>query len=127
MVILSGLLLITLSFSFVPPAFSQGSPSRVEKWEKLSEKLNLTEDQKAQWQEIKRSQRERVSGILTPEQQEQAKEKKWRSLNLTDAQKEQMRAIKQETNQQIQGILTPEQQQIWSEMKKNRQKKPVNP
>jgi protein CpxP len=125
--ILSTLLCLALPFSFISPAFSQSSPAPEQRREHLTEKLNLTESQKAQWQEIKRSSRERVEAILTPEQKAQAREQKtqgrgknWRSLNLTDAQKEQIRAIKQETNQQIQAMLTPEQQQILAQMKKNR-------
>lgn len=126
LLILSSLIFIALPFSFLNPAFSQDSPSSQQRWEQLTEKLNLTESQKTQWQEIKQSNQERLRAVLTPEQQAQAQEKNWRSLNLTDAQKDQLRAIKQETNQQIQAILTPEQQQILEQMKKNRGRNRLN-
>ncbi|MEA5537192.1 hypothetical protein [Crocosphaera sp. XPORK-15E] len=125
--ILSSVLLVSLPFYFVPPAFSQSTPNTEQRGERFAEKLNLSESQKNQWQEIQKSSRDRILAILTPEQQkqlentpQQGRGKNWRSLNFTEEQKSKMRTIRQETSQQMQAILTPEQQQIWGEMKKNR-------
>ncbi len=98
-------------------------------------KLNLTEAQKAQMQQIKESARADMQKILTPEQLQKLEaakasgEKKrgvWRSLNLTDAQKAEMKKIKESKKAQFEAILTDEQKAIMQEMKQMRQNRRGN-
>ena len=93
-------------------------------------KLNLTEDQKAQMQQIKESARTQMQEILTPEQLEkleaakasgQKKREVLRSVNLTDAQKAEMKKVRESRKAQFEAILTDEQKAQLQEMKQNRQ------
>ncbi|MEL6462124.1 MAG: P pilus assembly/Cpx signaling pathway, periplasmic inhibitor/zinc-resistance associated protein [Cyanobacteria bacterium J06636_27] len=92
-------------------------------------KLNLSEDQQAQLQEIKKSAKAQMREVLTPEQLQkleaakasgQKKRGVWRSLNLTDAQKAELKEIRQSKKAQINAILTDEQKAQLQEMKQNR-------
>ena len=93
-------------------------------------RLNLTDAQKAQMQQIKESARAQMEEILTPEQLQKLQEAKasgqkkrevFRSLNLTDAQKAEMKKIKESKKAQFEAILTDEQKAQLEEMKQNRQ------
>ena len=93
--------------------------------------LNLTEDQKAQMQQIRESASAQMQEILTPEQLEkleaakasgQKKREVFRSLNLTDAQKAEMKKIKESRKAQFEAILTDEQKAQLQEMKQNRRR-----
>ena len=94
------------------------------------ERLNLTEDQKTQMQQIKESARAEMQKILTPEQLQkleaakasgQKKRGVFRTLGLTDAQKAEMKKIKESKKAQFEAILTDEQKAQLQEMKQNRQ------
>jgi len=93
-------------------------------------KLNLTDEQKAQMKEIKESARAQMEEILTPEQLQkleaakasgQKKRGVFRTLGLTDAQKAEMKKIKESKKAQFEAILTDEQKAQLQEMKQNRQ------
>ena len=77
-------------------------------------KLNLTEAQKAQFQQIEKASREQINAVYTPQQREELsqamKQHQKVDLNLTTEQKNQIAAIRQETERKIQGILTADQQ-----------------
>ncbi|OZH55567.1 hypothetical protein AFK68_03775 [Hydrocoleum sp. CS-953] len=84
------------------------------------ENLNLTLEQKAEWEEIRAQTKAEIQNILTPEQQEeletltsqgQKKREAIRQLNLSEQQKTQMREIMQSSRQQMANILTEEQLQ----------------
>ena len=101
-----------------------------QKGEGKFKRLNLTEDQKAQMQQIKQSARAQMQEILTPEQLQKLEaakasgEKKrgvFRTLNLTDAQKAEMKEVRESKKAQFEAILTDEQRATWQEMKQNRQ------
>ena len=92
------------------------------------QRLNLTEEQKTQMQQIKQSARAEMQKILTPEQLEklqaakangQKKRGVWRSLNLSDEQKAELKKIRQSKKSQMEAILTDEQKQQWQEMREN--------
>ncbi len=98
-------------------------------------KLNLTEDQKAQMQQIKESARADMQKIFTPEQLQKLEaakasgEKKrgvWQSLNLTDAQKAEMKKVRESKKAQFEAILTDEQKAQMQEMKQMRQNRRGN-
>ncbi|OZH55568.1 hypothetical protein AFK68_03765 [Hydrocoleum sp. CS-953] len=80
--------------------------------------LNLTPEEKTQWEEIRAQTKAQIQNILTPEQQEQfqiltsqsqGKLEAIKQLNLSEKQKTQMRAIIQSSRQQMANILTEEQ------------------
>ena len=82
------------------------------------ESLNLTPEQKTQWEEIRVETKAQIQNILTPEQQEQFEtltsqgqrgRKAIKQLNLSEEQKTQMREIMQSSRQQMANILTEEQ------------------
>ncbi|MEM7714549.1 MAG: P pilus assembly/Cpx signaling pathway, periplasmic inhibitor/zinc-resistance associated protein [Cyanobacteria bacterium P01_A01_bin.68] len=106
------------------------SQKREGKREGKFKRLNLTEDQKAQMQQIRESARAQMQEVLTPEQLEkleaakasgQKKREVFRSLNLTDTQKAEMKEIKESKKAQFEAILTDEQKAQLQEMKQNRQ------
>jgi Spy/CpxP family protein refolding chaperone len=133
---------VALTISAIPFAaqadISSSSPTIVAQSRKQGgwkNKLNLTEAQKAQMQQIKESARADMQKILTPEQLQKLEaakasgEKKrgvWRSLNLTDAQKAEMKKIKESKKAQFEAILTDEQKAIMQEMKQMRQNRRGN-
>jgi Spy/CpxP family protein refolding chaperone len=76
--------------------------------EMMSQRLNLTSDQKAKLEPIFANQQEQVQAVkqdtsLTPEQK-QAK----------------IRDLRKSTHEQVMGVLTPEQQAQWKQMMQNR-------
>lgn len=92
-------------------------------------KLNLTENQKAQMQEIKKDARAEMREVLTPDQLQkleaakasgQKKRGVWRSLNLSDTQKAELKKIRQSKKARFEEILTEEQKAQLEEMKQNR-------
>jgi periplasmic protein CpxP/Spy len=103
---------------------------RYGKWDKL----NLSEQQKAQLQQIKNDTRTQIEAVLTPQQLEQLKTARQNNqanqagqghrgkhsamaaLNLTDAQKAKIKEIKDSQKARMQAILTPEQQQQLQQM-----------
>jgi len=103
------------------------------KWDKL----NLSDQQKAQLQQIKNDTRTQIEAVLTPQQLEQLKTARQNhqanqanqpgqghrgkhsamaALNLTDAQKAKIKEIKDSQKARMQAILTPEQQQQLQQM-----------
>ncbi|NJO47728.1 MAG: hypothetical protein HC835_20185 [Oscillatoriales cyanobacterium RM2_1_1] len=128
--LLSGVLGLTLIGGAISPAIAQSRFPQESRLERQAEKLNLTDTQRTQMQEIWQSTRDRLQTVLTNEQKNQLqtarqqgdkRREAFRNLNLSDAQKEQVRAIRQDTQQRIQGILTPEQQQQLEQMRQQRQ------
>jgi Spy/CpxP family protein refolding chaperone len=88
------------------------------------DKLNLSDAQKQQMQQLRQETRAQIEAVLTPEQKaqlqtlkEQGQNQRQRrrdvlsSLNLTPEQQERIRAIRQEAKQKMDAILTPEQKQ----------------
>ncbi|HEY9601952.1 MAG TPA: hypothetical protein V6C85_10100 [Allocoleopsis sp.] len=97
------------------------------KWDQL----NLSEQQKAQLQQLEKDTRTQIEAVLTPQQLEQLKAARQNhqphqagqgrhsamaALNLTDAQKAKIKAIKEAKKARMQAILTPQQQQQLQQM-----------
>ncbi|MDJ0516964.1 MAG: hypothetical protein QNJ74_12150 [Trichodesmium sp. MO_231.B1] len=91
--------------------------------------LNLTPEQKTQWEEIRANTKAQIQNILTPQQQEQFQtltsqgqrgRKVMKQLNLSEEQKTQMREIRQSSRQQIANILTEEQQEQLRQQRRMR-------
>ncbi|HEY9728564.1 MAG TPA: Spy/CpxP family protein refolding chaperone [Chroococcales cyanobacterium] len=100
------------------------------KWDQL----NLSDQQKAQLQQIQKDTHTQIEAVYTPEQREQLKTARQNrqahqagqahqgrhsmmaALNLTDAQKAKIKAIKEAQKARMQAILTPEQQQQLQQM-----------
>ena len=126
------------------PAPTQTTPQHHGKWEKL----NLSDQQKAQLRQIHNDTRTQIQAVLTPDQQAQLKtlmqnrqgqnhqagqahqgrQSLWASLNLTDAQKAKIKAIREAQKPRMQAVFTPEQQQQlqqmrqqWQQMRQQRQ------
>lgn len=98
-------------------------------------RLNLTEEQKTQMQQIKESARAEMEQILTPEQLQKLQEAKasgqkkrgvFRSLNLTDAQKAELKKVRESKKAQFEAILTEEQKAQIQEMRQMRQNRRGN-
>jgi periplasmic protein CpxP/Spy len=90
---------------------AMGPPSPEAHVQMLSEKLNLTEDQKTKLKPIFQDQEQQLKAVrddssLTPEQKAARK-----------------KAIHEATHDQINAVLTPEQQQKFKEMKKEAMEK----
>ncbi len=105
------------------PAFAD--QTHAGKWHGGMNKLNLTDDQKAQIKQIRESASQQMNAIFTSEQKtqlEQARQQHHRvKLNLTDDQKAQLKAIHESTESQINAVLTPTQQQQLQQMRNDRQ------
>ena len=102
-----------------------------KRFERMAERLSLTDSQKNELKGIMQTRRTQIESILTSEQKAQLQALKqqrnlnrqaFQSLNLSEDQKQEIRAIRQDTRQQISQILTPEQQEIFKKMKGNRQR-----
>lgn len=112
---------------FGVPMFSaqaQSAPKPMMRAERMENKLNLTDAQKAQMQQIRETTKARMLEVLTDDQKAQLEAARqqgqkgkqvFESLNLTEAQQQQMRAIKDEAYQQKLGILNEEQRQMMEQ------------
>ncbi|WP_414619525.1 Spy/CpxP family protein refolding chaperone [Calothrix sp. CCY 0018] len=132
---LAGAIALTLSaIPFAAQAEINSSSSTIvaqgKKQGGWKNKLNFTEDQKAQMQQIKESTRAEMQQILTPEQLQKLEAAKasgenkrgvWQSLDLTDAQKAEMKKVRESKKAQFEAILTDEQKAQMQEMKQMRQ------
>jgi len=134
--ILAGAVALTLSaIPFSAQAeISSSSPTVVARGQRHKgqgkfKRLNLTEDQKAQLQEIKKSARAEMEQILTPDQLQKLQEAKasgqkkrgiFRSLNLTEDQKAKLKKVRESKKSQIEAILTEEQKAQLQQMRQNR-------
>ncbi|NEQ86836.1 MAG: hypothetical protein F6K26_44345, partial [Moorea sp. SIO2I5] len=92
--------------------------------------LNITDQQKEQFENIRNNTDAKIEDILTPEQQrrfqtiktlrrqlQEARE----GMNLSQEQRDQMREIRKSAREEMKGILTEEQrQQIRQEMRSRR-------
>ncbi|MEO1590405.1 MAG: hypothetical protein AAFU71_03820 [Cyanobacteria bacterium J06632_22] len=97
--------------------------------EALAEALNLTEDQKAQFETLRTNTRTEVEGVLTEEQISTFRSTlgdgddfraAMRSLDLSDSQRTALRGIFESSRESAQDILTEEQQQQLSEIRADR-------
>lgn len=84
------------------------------------DRLNLTQAQKDQLEQIKQQIRTQIENILTQDQKtaleaaksnHQGGQQAFAALNLSQDQKEQMRSIMQSAKSQMDAVLTPEQKQ----------------
>ncbi len=98
-------------------------------------RLDLTDDQKTQIQEIKKSARAQMKKILTPQQLQTLREAKasgqnkrqaLRSLDLNESQKAELKKIRQSKRSEIEAILTDEQKQELREMRQKFQNRRGN-
>jgi protein CpxP len=129
--LLSGTFALVLAVSPVIPVFTQTTLAESAQsvlGEGILAKLNLTDEQKAQFTKIYESTRQQMDKVFTPEQKAQweaaRKENRKPDLKLSDEQKEQIKAIRQNTKTQIEAILTPAQQKEFEAMKSDKQQKP---
>jgi periplasmic protein CpxP/Spy len=125
--LLPGTVALMLAAAPVLPVLTEpaaAAPMRVAGRGGAMEKLNLTEAQKTQMQQIRAEQRTKMDAILTDAQKaewQQAKQERRRpNLNLTEAQKTQMKAIRQETKARMDALLTAEQKQQLQQMRQER-------
>ena len=90
------------------------------------QKLNLTPEQKTQWEEIRAQTKAQIKNILTPEQQQQFQtlteqgkrpRQAFKELNTSEDQKNQMREISKSAREQMINILTPEQQEQFRQQR----------
>ena len=96
------------------------------------ENLNLTPEQKTQWEEIRAQTKAEIQNILTPEQHEQFQtltsqgergRKAMKQLNLSEEQKTQLREIMQSSRQEMANILTEEQLEKFRQQRQMRRQK----
>ncbi|HEY9692498.1 MAG TPA: hypothetical protein V6D15_09845 [Oculatellaceae cyanobacterium] len=101
-------------------------------WGRKFEQLGLSEQQKAQIQQIKTSSRQQMDAVFTAEQKQQfqtARQQRQRpNITLTDAQKSQLQTIQESSKRQIDAVLTDAQRQQlqqlkqqWQQNRQNRQ------
>ena len=94
--------------------------------------LNLTPEQKTQWEEIRTQTKTQIQNILTPEQQQQfqtltsqgqRRRGAMKELNLSNEQKTQMREIMESSREQMANILTEEQLEQFRQQRQMRRQK----
>ncbi|MEA5616305.1 P pilus assembly/Cpx signaling pathway, periplasmic inhibitor/zinc-resistance associated protein [Cronbergia sp. UHCC 0137] len=106
------------------------APIQIAQGKNNLDKLELTDAQKTQIQEIQRNTKAEIEKILTSEQKAKLKAEKrkarrqrrkggdvFASLNLTETQKTQISQIKESAKQQINAVLTPAQREQMEELK----------
>ncbi|MBM0742755.1 hypothetical protein JOY44_14255 [Phormidium sp. CLA17] len=119
--LLPGVLALTLAAVPFMPASAQGqtAPNQANPPKWGMNRLNLTDSQKTQMQQIRQNTKSEINaylqsqGITVP--QGQNPREAMRSLNLSEAQKAQLKAIYQKGKQQVQAILTTEQKAMMQE------------
>lgn len=88
--------------------------------EELADELNLTEDQKAQFETLRTSTRAQVEDVLTDDQIAAFRStigeggdfrQALRNLDLSDSQRDELRGVFESSRETAQGILTEEQQE----------------
>jgi Spy/CpxP family protein refolding chaperone len=120
--------------SSTQPVPAQSNQRHQGKWDKL----NLTDQQKAQLRQIHDETRTQMEAVFTPQQLEQLKAARQNhqagqarqagqsgqgkhsimaTLNLTDAQKAKLKEIKDSQKARMQAVFTPEQQQQLQQMR----------
>ena len=120
--------------SSTQPVPTQSNQRYQGKWDKL----NLSDQQKAQLRQIHDETRTQMEAVFTPQQLEQlkaagqnhqarqagqarqarqGKDSIMAALNLTDAQKAKLKEIKDAKKARMQAVLTPEQQQQLQQMR----------
>ncbi|OCR00804.1 hypothetical protein BCD67_24035 [Oscillatoriales cyanobacterium USR001] len=125
--LLPGVIALVLATATVIPAFTNtavavdAQADRTGGEKAKSNRLNLTDAQKAQIKQIRESSRQQMDAILTPEQKEQLRtarqQKQKPNLNLSEDQKAKLKALRENSKAQIDAILTPEQKQKRQEMR----------
>lgn len=93
------------------PGYKKGKGEHKPFWERFQQKLNLTEDQVTEMQEIAADGK--AAANLVHENKSLSKEEK----------KEQLREIWEDVKEETHQILTPEQKAKLEEMKQNKEKK----
>jgi protein CpxP len=151
--LLPGAIAFTLSIAPILPVFSQTTPTpTAPQIQKHRNKLNLTDDQKAKFKQIRESTRAQIEAVLTddqkaklqslkeqrqamrqqrqaarqqgqPKQPGQRAKGMWAALNLSDDQKAKIREIRQDSRKQMEAILTAEQLQQFQQMRQHRQQR----
>jgi periplasmic protein CpxP/Spy len=119
--LLPGVLALTLAAVPSMPVFAQNqaAPTQAAPAKRGMNRLNLTDAQKTQMQQIKQATKSEVNaylqsqGITIP--QGQKPRDGMRSLNLSEAQKSQIKAIHQKGKQQVEALLTPEQKAMMQQ------------
>ena len=117
--------------SSTQPVPAQSNQRHQGKWDKL----NLSDQQKAQLRQIHEETRTQMEAVFTPQQLEQLKAARQNhqarqagqarqgkdsimaALNLTDAQKAKLKEIKDAQKARMQAVFTPEQQQQLQQMR----------
>lgn len=119
--LLPSVLAITLAAVPFMPAFAQNqtSPNQSAPAKRGMDRLNLTDAQKTQMQQIRQNTKSEIAaylqsqGITIPEGQKPRDA--MRSLNLSDAQKAQLKAIYQRGKDQVQALLTDDQKAMMQQ------------
>lgn len=119
--LLPSVLAITLAAVPFMPAFAQNqtSPNQSAPAKRGMDRLNLTDAQKTQMQQIRQNTKSEIAaylqsqGITIPEGQKPRDA--MRSLNLSDAQKTQLKAIYQRGKDQVQALLTDDQKAMMQQ------------
>ena len=119
--LLPSVLAITLAAVPFMPAFAQNqtSPNQSAPAKRGMDRLNLTDTQKTQMQQIRQNTKSEIAaylqsqGITIPEGQKPRDA--MRSLNLSDAQKTQLKAIYQRGKDQVQALLTDDQKAMMQQ------------
>lgn len=123
--LLPGVFALTLAAvpSMPASAQTQPAPNQAAPFKRGMDRLNLTDSQKTQMQQIKQATKSEIAsylqsqGITIPEGQKLGQG--MRSLNLSDAQKAQIKVIREKGKQQVRALLTPEQKAMMQERRGN--------
>lgn len=128
--LLPGAIALLLSTTSLLPVQAQSQNAPGPRMERMTNKLNLTEQQKSQLQKLREDTQSRIiREVLTADQrsryeaalqQGEKPRKIMKSLNLTSQQRTQMRTIHQESRQRMEQILTPEQLNQMRQRQQNR-------
>lgn len=148
--LLAGAIALSLSLTSTLPAFSQSTepsaPTEQNRMLRHKNWLNLTPDQQARMEQIRRQERSQIDAILTAEQKAQLQRDRentgtpgagerrgmrrppFASLNLTAEQRSRIEAVMRSSREQMDAILTPEQrQQMQQHQQQHQQRRQASP
>ena len=110
-----------LSFAVSPlAAQAQEAKPFVSQFQEVMQEIGVTEEQKAEFEQLRQSTRNQIATVLTEEQKQTLKTAilngegpmaAMKSLNLTEEQRTEVRSILQSARQEGSNILTEEQKQ----------------
>jgi len=129
--LLSGAIVLSFSsFTVSPVVAQQSDASKPMQLQRGMNRLNLTEDQRRQMNEIREWTQTEIGKVIGADNLAKLQSARqnggkirgqMKDLNLTDTQKQAIRGIREEAQRRMQGILTEEQRTMLQQKRQGRQ------